>query len=106
MCIYIYIINIHSTHIYTVLRKQKLLFWMRLIAINRLTALIGSAQMMASRVLAYRNTSSLMHFLEQVSVFPYNLGKITCFWKTQEIKCFLDRNLFFVFLFLLEKNRN
>ncbi len=36
--IYIYIyINIHSTHI---LCKQKLVFWMRLIAINHLTAVI------------------------------------------------------------------
>ncbi len=39
VCIFIYIINIHSdsTHIYYV---NKLLFWMRLIAIHRLTALI------------------------------------------------------------------
>ncbi len=35
--IYIYIINIHSTHIS---RKQKLLFLMQLITINNLTALI------------------------------------------------------------------
>ncbi len=34
--VYLYIHNIHSTHR---LCKQKLLFWMRLIAINRLTAL-------------------------------------------------------------------
>ncbi len=34
--IYIYIMNIHSTH---TLRRQFVLFWMRLIAINRLTAL-------------------------------------------------------------------
>ncbi len=40
MCIYIHIINIHSTHTHThILCKQKLLFWMQLIAINRLTAL-------------------------------------------------------------------
>ncbi len=42
VCVYIYIytvyiINIHSPHIC----KQELLFWMRLIAINRLTALIN-----------------------------------------------------------------
>ncbi len=37
VCIYIYIINMHSTH---TLCKQKLLFWMWLITINRLTALI------------------------------------------------------------------
>ncbi len=36
MCIYIYIINIHCTHIC----QQKLLFFMRLIPINNLTALI------------------------------------------------------------------
>ncbi len=39
VCLYIYIINIHSTHIH-ILCKQKLLFWMRLIVINRLTAQI------------------------------------------------------------------
>ncbi len=39
VCLYIYIINIHSTHSY-ILCKQKLLFWMRLITINHLTALI------------------------------------------------------------------
>ncbi len=39
MCIYIYIINIHSTHTYYV---NKTLFWMQLITINRLTALIKS----------------------------------------------------------------
>ncbi len=39
MCIYIYIINIHSTHTH-ILCEEKLLFWMRLITINRLTALI------------------------------------------------------------------
>ncbi len=39
MCVYIYIINIHSTHI---LCKQQHLFWMRLIAIYRLTALFGT----------------------------------------------------------------
>ncbi len=37
VCIYIYIINKHSTHI---LCKQKLLFWIQLIAINHLTALL------------------------------------------------------------------
>ncbi len=37
VCIYIYIINIHSTHTSC---KQRLLLWMWLIAINRLTALI------------------------------------------------------------------
>ncbi len=36
--IYIYIIHIHSTHTH-ILCKQKLLFWMGLIAIHRLTAL-------------------------------------------------------------------
>ncbi len=36
MCIYIYIIHLHRTHI---ILKQ-LLFWMRLIVINRLTALV------------------------------------------------------------------
>ncbi len=35
--IYIYIISIHSIHI---LCKQKPLFWMRLIVINRLTTLV------------------------------------------------------------------
>ncbi len=30
VCLYIYIINIHSTHTY-ILYRQKLLFWMRLI---------------------------------------------------------------------------
>ncbi len=42
MCVYsyIYIINIHSTHTH-VLYKQKLLFWMRYITINHLTALIS-----------------------------------------------------------------
>ncbi len=38
MCIYIYIVNIHSKN-WTKL-KQQLLFWMRLITINRLTALL------------------------------------------------------------------
>ncbi len=33
------VINIHSTHTYIMLRK--LLFWMRLIAINRLTGLVN-----------------------------------------------------------------
>ncbi len=39
VCVFIYIdiINIHSTH---TLCEQKLLFWIRLIAINRLTALV------------------------------------------------------------------
>uniref|UniRef100_A0A9J7WYH6 Uncharacterized protein n=1 Tax=Cyprinus carpio carpio TaxID=630221 RepID=A0A9J7WYH6_CYPCA len=40
--IYIYIINIHSTHTHThiyILCKEKLLFWMRLITINHLTAI-------------------------------------------------------------------
>ncbi len=37
VCIYIYILNKHSTHTY--IMQQKLLFWMRLISINRLTAL-------------------------------------------------------------------
>ncbi len=39
VCVFIYsnTINIYSTHI---LCKQKLLFWIRLIAINRLTALV------------------------------------------------------------------
>ncbi len=43
MCVYLYIHNKYTqyTHIYIyILCKQKLLFWMRLIAINRLTALI------------------------------------------------------------------
>ncbi len=42
VCIYIYIhiINVHSTVHTHILCKQKLLFWMRLIEINRLTALI------------------------------------------------------------------
>ncbi len=42
VCIYIYIINIHSTHSYIINSKQTILLWMRLIAINRLTALIES----------------------------------------------------------------
>ncbi len=37
MCIYIYIINIHCIH---TLCKEKLLFWMRLIIISRLTELV------------------------------------------------------------------
>ncbi len=40
MCIYIYIINIDSALHTHILCKQKLLFWMRLITINHLTALI------------------------------------------------------------------
>ncbi len=38
MCVYLYIDNKYI-HIH-ILCKQKLLFWMRLIVINRLTALI------------------------------------------------------------------
>jgi len=41
VCIYIYKIIVHTTHTY-ILCKHKLLFWMRLIAINRFTALIVS----------------------------------------------------------------
>ncbi len=37
VCIYVYIINIHITHTY-IICKQKLLFWMWLIATNRLIA--------------------------------------------------------------------
>ncbi len=39
MCIYIYTLQIYTLHTH-ILHKQKLLFWMRLIAINCLTALI------------------------------------------------------------------
>lgn len=38
LCIYIYIVNKHSTH--TFCKQKKKLFWRRFIAINRLTALI------------------------------------------------------------------
>ncbi len=38
MCLYLYIHNKYTVHI-NILCKQKLLFWMQLIAINRLTAL-------------------------------------------------------------------
>ncbi len=42
MCLYLYIHNKYTqhTHILYILCKQKLLFWMWLVAINRLTALI------------------------------------------------------------------
>ncbi len=40
MCVYLYIYNTYTQYTHThILCKQKLLFWMGLIAIHRLTAL-------------------------------------------------------------------
>ncbi len=39
MCVYLYIHNKYTQHTYIYYVTKKLLFWMRLIAINRLTAL-------------------------------------------------------------------
>ncbi len=39
MCVYLNIHNIYTVHVH-ILREQKPLFWMQLIAINHLTALI------------------------------------------------------------------
>ncbi len=52
MFVFIYIINIHSTHIYYV---NKLLFWLRLIAINRLTALIFANDKKERNEIVYLN---------------------------------------------------
>ncbi len=40
MCVYLHIHNKYTQYTHTVLCKQNLLFWMQLIAINRLTAII------------------------------------------------------------------
>ncbi len=65
MCVlYIYIINVHSnTHI---LSKQKLLFWMRLVTINRLTALVHCEPHLSSNKLHPRPP------FEEILVAVYN----------------------------------
>ncbi len=42
MCVYLYIHNKYTQYTHILLCEQKLLFWMRLIAINRLAALLNT----------------------------------------------------------------
>ncbi len=70
VCIYICIINIHSTHAYVILTT----FWMRLITINRLTALKYIRKHSGIYVFMYLNN---MHWMYMYMLCIYVLG-ITC----------------------------
>ncbi len=75
VCIYIFIINIHSTHSYIINSKQTILLSMRLIAINRLTALIES----------YLKQFCLNHIV--LSVVKFN--GCSCILLFKKVKCIL-----------------
>ncbi len=72
--IYIYIINVHSTVHTHILCKQKLLFWMRLIEINRSTALIYVHILLG--VYLYRYYILLFFFIVvNINILGYFQGK-------------------------------
>ncbi len=93
--IYIYLINIHSIHM---LCKQKLVFWMRLIAINHLTAFIfvlkenNSTYLIKNRNIVCKYYDSFKYFVNnlflwwQSWIFSINTPIFSVTW------CFINHS--------------